>query len=106
MKTALAQSGRGLLRFWGVASPVDLPAPASDGETYLTTQQAALLARVAECTITSWKNKKLLVPVPGSPPRKPIYRMDDVLAAERQAWKRAIQASGTDIQIKRRRPDG
>lgn len=104
MSPALACIRRGLSRARGVAAPVELPAPAPDGETYLTTRQAAQVARVADCTITSWRKKNLLVPHPGSPPRKPIYLMDDVLTAERQAWQNALEASGTDRQIKRRQP--
>ena len=105
MNPALARIGRGLLRSCrGVVLPVELPEPAADGVTYLTTRQAARVARVADCTITSWKKKKLLIPVPQSPPRKPLYRLEDVHAAEHRAWQRAIEASGTDSQIARRHP--
>lgn len=102
MKCAPIRIGWGLLRFRGVVSPVELPEVTRDGETYLTTRQAAQLAKVADCTITSWRKKKLLTPVDGSPPRRPLYRMTDVLDAEVQAWKNAIAASGTDKQITRR----
>ena len=81
---------------------MELPEPASDGHIYLTTRQAAQVAGVADCTISSWKAKKLLLPHPASPPRRPLYRMVDVQAAEERAWKRALEAAGTDIQITRR----
>ena len=87
----------------GVVAPVELPAPAGDGQIYVTTVTAAKLMHVANCTITSWRNKGYLKPVPGSPPRRPLYLWDDVKAAELKARSMAIEASGTDIQVRRLR---
>ena len=88
----------------GVSRPVDLPAPASDGLTYVTTATAARLLGVAPCTVTSWKVKKYLRPVPGSPPRRPVYLWDDVLDAELTARLNALRTSGTTKQVQRARP--
>lgn len=83
---------------------MELPAPAPDGQVYVTTGQAAVLLDVAPCTITSWRYKGYLAPIEGSPPRKPIYLWADVLEAEHTAWRRAVETSGTDRHIKRRQP--
>ncbi len=91
----------GVFAFQGVRHPVEIPAPAADGLTYVTTATAARLLRVAPCTISSWKAKAYLRPVPGSPPRHPVYLWDDVLEAEYTARQNAIRTSGTDRQVKR-----
>ena len=83
--------------------PVDLPAPAPDGLTYVTTATAARLLGIAPCTVTSWKAKKYLRPVTGSPPGKPLYLWDDVLEAEYTAYQNAVRTSGTDVQVRRSR---
>ena len=81
----------------GVAPAVDLPAPASDGLTYVTTAVAARLLGLAPCTITSWKTKEYLKPVAGSPPRRPVYLWDDVLEAEHTARQNALRTSGKSL---------
>ena len=50
------------------------------------------------------KAKGYLKPVPGSPPRKPIYAYTDVTDAEYKARQEAIKASGTDKQVQRDYP--
>lgn len=82
---------------------MDLPAPASDGLTYVTTATAAALLGVAPCTITSWKVKEYLRPIAGSPPRRPVYLWDDVLDAEATARHNALRTSGTTKQVQRDR---
>lgn len=81
---------------------MELPDPAPDGEIYVSTKQAAAGMRVAPCTITRWRSIGYLEPLPGSPPRKPMYAWSDVISAEYKAWHAAMEASGTDIQIRRR----
>jgi hypothetical protein len=92
---------RGLFLFAGVSAPVELPAPAPDGVTYVVTKTAAALIGVAECTITRWRTAGYLSPVEGSPPRRPLYRWPDVVEAEYLARQAAIAASGTDAQVRR-----
>lgn len=92
---------RGPFSFPGVTAPVELPAPAADGITYVVTKTAAELIGVAECTITRWRHLGYLEPVPGSPPRRPLYRWPDVVEAEYLARRAAIAASGTDAQVRR-----
>lgn len=92
---------RGLFAFRGVA-PLELPAPHSDGITYVVTKQAAALTGVTPATITHWRTNGYLKPIPGSPPRKPVYVWDDVVEAEFLARQAAIAASGSDAQCARR----
>ncbi|MEU9400558.1 hypothetical protein [Streptomyces sp. NPDC048242] len=47
----------------------------------LTTSLAAMAAGVSPDTIRDWKRRKILTPCGGSP-RRPVYRVDDVLAAK------------------------
>jgi hypothetical protein len=94
---------RGLFPCSGGGAPVELPAPARDGIIYVVTKTAAALIGVADCTITRWRDLGYLTPVPGSPPRKPLYRWPDVVEAEYQARQAAIAASGTDRQVRRAR---
>lgn len=49
-----------------------------------------MLLRVHKSTISHWRTKQYLHPVPGSPPRRPFYLWDDVLDAERTARRKAI----------------
>jgi len=56
-------------------------------------------------TITHWRTAGYLTPMPFSPPRRPFYDWDNVVAAEYRAWQAAITASGTDHQIRRRAAD-
>lgn len=56
-----------------------------DGEIYMDTQGAAEEFGVAPCTVSKWKQRGLLVPMPQSPRNKPIYRMVDVACAEKAA---------------------
>ena len=85
---------------------MELPEPAANGVIYLHTKAAAELFGVACCTISSWKTKGYLCPLPGSPPRKPMYSYDDLVQAEYSAWQAALRTSGTDKRIKRRRANG
>jgi hypothetical protein len=80
-----------------------LPAAAADGETYLFTKAAAAAMGVADCTISQWRRRGLLEPVPGSPPRKPLYRLTDLRKAEREARENAIRTSGSDLRVRRLR---
>ena len=82
---------------------MELPAAAHDGETYVTTTLGARLLNVAVCTISSWKAKGYVQPVTGSPPRRPLYRWDDLVEAEYIARQNAIRTSGTDAQVRRNR---
>jgi hypothetical protein len=68
-----------------------LPREAPDGRIYVTTTQAAELAQVAVCTISKWKKSGLLTPHPDSPPRQPVYDLEDVRTAEQAARRKAIE---------------
>jgi hypothetical protein len=80
-----------------------LPPPAPDGTVWLTTAQAAAEIRVAPCTITSWRVKGYLVPHPASPPRHPLYSLDDLIRAEQAARAAALRTSGTLKRVRRDR---
>jgi hypothetical protein len=80
---------------------MDLPDRTRDGETFVTTAEAAALMRVAVSTVSRWKAKGYLKPVPGSPPRKPVYTYSAVLEAEYVARQNGIAASGSDRQVRR-----
>lgn len=86
----------------GERAPVELPAPAADGLTYVTTTTAARLLGVAPVTITGWKALGYLTPVPGSPPGKPLYLWDDVLDAEYERRQAALRTSGSDKRCRRK----
>jgi hypothetical protein len=86
-----------------VPSPLLLPPAAPDGETYLFTKEAAAAVGVAVCTISQWKAKGYIEPLPGSPPRKPLYSLSALRRAERETRERAIEATGTDRLVQRRR---
>lgn len=85
---------------------MELPEPAPDGRIYLCTKSAAELFGVRACTISSWKTKGLLTPLPGSPPHKPLYAYDDLVQAEYTAWQNALRTSGTDKRVTRRHIPG
>jgi hypothetical protein len=80
---------------------IELPAPAADGRTYVSTRQAAAAVDVAPCTISRWKREQLLTPLPGSPPRQPMYDLEAVRDAERAARQKAI-ADGHGYWVQRR----
>lgn len=89
----------------GVGFPVGfLPAPGPDGRIWLTTKQAAQELRVAPCTITTWRYKGYLTPHQDSPPRHPMYCLDDLIQAERAAREAALRTSGTLKRVRRNRP--
>ncbi len=80
-----------------------LPSAAPDGEQYLFTKEAAEAMGVAVCTVSSWRRKGLISPLPGSPPRKPLYSLAQLRQAEEQTRERAIAATGTDRAVQRKR---
>jgi hypothetical protein len=102
--SALAAGGFAVCGGWLLVErpDVELPEPGPDGEIYLNTKQAAAAARVAPCTITRWRSLGYLERLPGCSSRKHLYARSAVLDAERLAWQAAIEASGTDVQIRRR----
>jgi hypothetical protein len=80
-----------------------LPAPGPDGQIWLTTKQASEEIRVAPCTITAWRHKGYLAPHPASPPRHPLYALDDLIRAELAARTAALRTSGTLKRVRRDR---
>lgn len=78
-----------------------LPPEHTDGETYLLTKAAAEAMGVAVPTISQWRRRGLIDPVPGSPPRKPLYRLSDLRRAEQRARENYIAATGTDDRVRR-----
>ena len=81
--------------------PLLLPPERDDGETYLLTKAAAEAMGVAVPTISQWRRRGLIDPVPGSPPRKPLYRLSDLRRAEQRARENYIAATGTDDRVRR-----
>lgn len=73
-----------------------------DGEEYWTTKQAAEAMDVAPSTVSTWRRNGYLIPVEGSPDRKPIYRKLDVIHAEKIAYDNAIRTSGSAKRTSRR----
>jgi hypothetical protein len=73
-----------------------------DGEEYWTTKQAAHEMGVEPGTIASWRRNGYLEAVPGSPRWRPVYRRDDVIAAEKAAYDAAIRTSGSAKRSSRR----
>lgn len=67
---------------------------AEDGEIYMDTQGAAEEFGVAACTVSNWKRRGLLTPIPESLPGKPIYRLVDVARAEKAARDRKPRRRG------------
>jgi hypothetical protein len=80
---------------------VELPRPAPDGRVYLTTTQSAQLMNVTKTTIIRWRRHGYLTPIDGSPPNKPMFAYDDVVAAEATARLRGIATSGIDPRDQR-----
>lgn len=72
-----------------------------DGEEYVTRQQAAKLMGVAPNTISTWVARGHLVRVEGCPPRRPLYRMADVVEAEFKAREAAVRTSGAETRVRR-----
>ena len=68
---------------------------------YVTTATAARLLGVRPCTISVWKSRGHLTPVPGSPPRRPLYLWADVVEAEYTARMNAVRTSGSATQCQR-----
>jgi hypothetical protein len=93
----------GALSYTAGGRPLLLPEPASDGEIYILTKDAAAAMGVAVCTVSQWRRRGYLEPVPGSPPRKPLYRLSDVRRAEKLTRDNAIRVSGSDAQVQRMR---
>lgn len=73
-----------------------------DGEEYWTTKEAAAAMDVAPATVASWRRRGYLQAVPGSPARRPLYRRQDVQAAEKQAYEAAMRTSGSPKRTSRR----
>lgn len=72
-----------------------------DGEEYVSRQQAAKLMGVAPNTISTWVARGHLTRVPGCPPRRPLYRMADVVEAEFKAREAALRTSGSEARARR-----
>ncbi len=70
---------------------------AHDGEIYMDTRGAADEFGVAPCTISKWKQRGLLEPMPQSPFNKPIYRMVDVARAEKAARDNALRTQQREV---------
>ena len=93
----------GRFRVPGVVLPVQIPDAIADDLVYVFTKKAAELIGVAPCTITRWRDLGYLTPVPGSPPRKPVYLWDDVVEAEFTATQNGLRTSGIDPRTQRSR---
>jgi hypothetical protein len=80
------------------AAKVELPAPGPDGRIYVNTKTAAAAMGVTPAAVTHWRKRGYLAPLAGSPPRKPLYAWDDVVAAEYTAWQAGLVANGIDVR--------
>lgn len=70
---------------------------AGDGEIYMDTQGAAEEFGVAPCTISKWKQRGLLQPIPESTWNKPIYKLVDVARAEKAARDNASRTQQREV---------
>ena len=75
-----------------------------DGEIYMDTRGAADEFGVAPCTISKWKQRGLLKPIPQSPLNKPIYRMVDVARAEKAARDNVLRTTRGSVSATCQRP--
>lgn len=78
------------------------PHTGPDGHLYVTRAQAAHLKGVTPAAIGGWIRRGYLKPVPGSTPRRQLFRLDDVDAAEAAAYEAALRTSGSDKRVERR----
>ena len=86
----------------GGCVPLDIiPHRSPDGEEFVTRQQAAALMGVKPDTIATWERRGHLARIPGCPPRRPLYRMADVIDAEYKARQAALRTSGTETRVRR-----
>ena len=72
-----------------------------DGEPYVTRTQAAAAKGVSAGTIDRWVRVGYLQPVDGCPPRRRLFKLADVDAAELLAYEAAMRTSGSDKRVHR-----
>ncbi|MFI6594968.1 hypothetical protein ACIBHX_01900 [Nonomuraea sp. NPDC050536] len=72
-----------------------------DGERYVTRAQAAEVKGVSVGAIDGWIRKGYLAPLEGCPPRRLLFNLADVDAAELLAYEAAVRTSGTDKRVTR-----
>ncbi len=73
----------------------------SDGQQYVTRQQAAALKGVCPRTVDRWVRIGYLAPIPDCPPRRRLFLLGDVDEAERLAYLAAVRTSGSDKRVQR-----
>ncbi|MCO6011432.1 hypothetical protein NE236_41430 [Actinoallomurus purpureus] len=72
-----------------------------DGREYVDRANAARAAGVKPATISTWEARGRLTRVPGTPPRQPLYALEDVIEAEYQARMNAARTAGTTTRAVR-----
>lgn len=78
-----------------------LPDESPDGETYLTTAQAAAIAGVKPPAIRRWVRIGYLTPAAKDHHGRAVYTFAAVTRAEKQARDAAIRTSGTTKRVQR-----
>lgn len=73
------------------------------GDGLLTTAQAAAIAGAKAATIRSWVARDHLRPAGLAENGRPLYRREDVIAAERTVRDNGLRRSRTDPRAVRRR---
>ena len=72
------------------------------GDGYVTTAQAAEIARVGEGTIRQWKLRGHLEPAGLDERGRPLYDPDAVIRAEKRVRDNGIRSNGTDPRFTRK----
>ena len=72
-----------------------------DGQPCVTRQQAAIVKGVSVATVDRWVRIGYLAPIEGCPPRRRLYTLADVDAAELLAYEAAVRTSGCDKRVER-----
>lgn len=72
-----------------------------DGGRCVTRQQAAAIKGVSVATVDRWVRIGYLAPIEGCPPRRRLFNLADVDAAELLAYQAAVRTSGSDRRVER-----
>lgn len=72
-----------------------------DGERCVTRQHAAAIKGVSAATVDRWVRIGYLAPIEGCPPRRRLFKLADVDAAELLAYEAALRTSGSDKRVER-----
>jgi hypothetical protein len=93
-------SGGGHSAFLGVVVRIEAHL-GPDGERYVTRAHAAALKGVSVGALDGWVRKGYLKPLEGCPPRRLMFNLSDVDAAELLAYQAALRTSGSGKRVER-----